>query len=65
MSQVLCECGDPEEAHTATCWSPYSATACQYAHDSDNPCWCYKFKKATDEATKESSTNTEAITPGR
>lgn len=25
------------------CWSPYSTKACAYAHDSDNPCWCYKF----------------------
>lgn len=40
----VCTCGDPEDAHTATCLTPvYSTKACQYARDSDNPCWCYKF----------------------
>lgn len=37
-------CGDPKEAHTAKANVPvFTNTACVYAHDSDAPCFCYKY----------------------
>lgn len=42
------DCGDERQHHIGRITQPvFSNTACVYAHDSDNPCWCYKFKEKT------------------
>ncbi len=44
LNDPLCACGDPRSAHTAKTLSRNDA--CAYAHDSDAPCWCYKYTPA-------------------
>ena len=40
-----CTCGDPKSAHTAK--TLLRNDACAYAHDSDAPCWCYRYTPAS------------------